>query len=286
MPIARSTAFLILFGPAVVFLATTSLLAGSPWIALVLAIGAGLLNTTQVVLLAVAEQKWPANEAMRKPQRILDKIQENGPKVVGLTYLAAFLAWGLGTLTRGLTHAPELPRTEWLVPQVLAAFVVVDFGDYWMHRLQHRVAWLWRCHAIHHAVREFSLFGAAKIHWIDTPFVVLPGFFVLGACGMGAVAAAMTIIAWFALSTMLHVNAKLSLGWLDGVFQVPAVHHLHHEIGFDEAVSFGGIFCVFDRMFGTYRADGNFAEPVGIGPRYAASELAKAELRDAATRTA
>lgn len=269
MKIHPAKAAVILFGPTAIFLAAVAIAARGAWAFLALGIGAALLNTTQVVLLAVAEARWPANEGMKRPQRIRDKIAENGPKVIVLTYLAAALAWGLGLLTRQVTGVPSLPDREWVIPQVLAAMLVVDFGDYWAHRLQHRVEWLWRRHAIHHAVTEFSLFGAATIHWIDTPFVVLPGFFVLGAAGVGPVVAAATIIAWFALSTMLHVNAKLSLGPLDRIFQVPGVHHLHHEVGFNLAVSFGGVFCVFDRLFGTFRSDGDFAQPVGIGPRHA-----------------
>jgi sterol desaturase/sphingolipid hydroxylase (fatty acid hydroxylase superfamily) len=266
--IGRVTSALILFGPTCVFLYGSAAAARTPWALLYILVGAGLLNGTAVFLLSWSERHWPANFAMRKEQQVTEALRENAFKVIGLTYLSAAIAWFLGKWLHGVSGMALLPEREWIVFQAIGALFIIDFWDYWAHRLQHRWNWLWARHAIHHSVKEFSLFGAAKISWLDTPFVVFPGFLMLGAIGVGPIASAVTMIAWFALTTMLHANADLSLGMLDAVIQVPAVHHRHHEIGFENAVAFGGVFCFFDSWFGTGTRRGDFAKTVGIGPRH------------------
>lgn len=36
----------------------------------------------------------------------------------------------------------------------LLGMILYDFFGYWLHRAQHK--WLWRLHAIHHAIEELS----------------------------------------------------------------------------------------------------------------------------------
>lgn len=268
MKVSKSISTLILFGPTAAFLYAARAAAKSPWALVLLLAGAMLLNTTAVLLLAWSERRWPANLGMRRPQPIASVLRENSFKVIGLTYLSAAIGWRFGQELHRIVPFSSFPQREWIVAQVIACLFIVDFFDYWAHRIQHRYEWLWKRHAIHHSVNQFSIFGAAKISWLDTPFVVFPGFLCLGVLGIGSIAAAATMISWFALTTMLHANADLSLGVLDYVFQVPAVHHHHHEIGFDEALSFGGVFIIFDHMFGTGAGPGDFASEVGIGPRH------------------
>jgi sterol desaturase/sphingolipid hydroxylase (fatty acid hydroxylase superfamily) len=268
MKISKITSALVLLGPTAMFLFIVQAVAKNQSVYLFIALGAPLLNTAAVGLLRWSEDRWPANIVMRKPHSAGKAIRDNALKVILLTYLSAALGWMLGNWMHDWFVVPCLPQRDWIITQTVVAIVIVDFFDYWAHRYQHRNEWFWARHAIHHSVTEYSLFGAATISWVDTPFVVFPGFVALGLIGIGPIVAAATIIAWFALTTMLHANANLSLGILDRVFQVPAVHHLHHEFSFKNAVSFGGVFCIFDRCFGTHRRDGDFESPVGIGPRH------------------
>ena len=45
---------------------------------------------------------------------------------------------------------------------VAFAFIVEDFGGYWVHRLHHRVNILWNRHIIHHSSEEFNLSCALR----------------------------------------------------------------------------------------------------------------------------
>jgi sterol desaturase/sphingolipid hydroxylase (fatty acid hydroxylase superfamily) len=54
------------------------------------------------------------------------------------------------------------PRLERLVPGLydsaflsfLVYFALYDFAAYWVHRAQHRFAWWWALHSLHHSQRR------------------------------------------------------------------------------------------------------------------------------------
>jgi len=45
--------------------------------------------------------------------------------------------------------------------------IVIDFAEYWRHRLQHRWAWWWALHSLHHSQRKMSLWTDSRNHWLD-----------------------------------------------------------------------------------------------------------------------
>jgi sterol desaturase/sphingolipid hydroxylase (fatty acid hydroxylase superfamily) len=51
----------------------------------------------------------------------------------------------------------------------------------------------------------------------------------------------------------VHTEMIGSLGVLDRVFNTPANHRMHHDVeSSNDAVNFGGILVLWDRLFGTY----------------------------------
>ena len=71
----------------------------------------------------------------------------------------------------------------------LAALVAYDFLDYWVHRAQHRFAFLWRFHAVHHSVEDLDSLNSYT-HPVDL---------------LGASAALIVVSLWigFTFETML-----------------------------------------------------------------------------------
>src|SRR5436189_290825 len=56
------------------------------------------------------------------------------------------------------------------VEVVLAFFlyvVAIDFGEYWRHRLQHRLSWWWALHSVHHDQRQMTLWTDNRNHVLD-----------------------------------------------------------------------------------------------------------------------
>ena len=70
----------------------------------------------------------------------------------------------------------------------------------------------------------------------------------------------------------LHTEAKISLGPLEWLLNSPSHHRVHH--GRNEAYldrNYGGVLIVFDRLFGTFRAERS-DEPVEFGLKGRAPE--------------
>ena len=46
-------------------------------------------------------------------------------------------------------------------------FIVLDFADYWRHRLQHRLSWWWALHSLHHSQRKMTFWTDDRNHLLD-----------------------------------------------------------------------------------------------------------------------
>ncbi len=61
-----------------------------------------------------------------------------------------FGAWLAARLSASL-GSPLWPNDWPLAAQLALALVIVEFFQYWIHRLEHETKWLWRFHATHHS---------------------------------------------------------------------------------------------------------------------------------------
>lgn len=55
---------------------------------------------------------------------------------------------------------------SWAV--LLTGFVLKDFTGWWIHRLLHRVPFLWRFHKLHHSVEQMGFAAHLRYHWMET----------------------------------------------------------------------------------------------------------------------
>lgn len=58
-------------------------------------------------------------------------------------------------------------RTFPLWTVLLIGFLVRDFVQWWVHRLLHRVEWLWQFHKVHHSVEEMGFAAHLRYHWME-----------------------------------------------------------------------------------------------------------------------
>jgi sterol desaturase/sphingolipid hydroxylase (fatty acid hydroxylase superfamily) len=145
-----------------------------------------------------------------------------------------------------------------------AGFVALEFAYYWFHRASHRVRWLWATHAVHHSARELVLPSAIRLGW--TEFVSLGWLFfaALALAGFPPLVIGVLLALNLVYQFPLHTEAVGRLGVLERVLNTPSHHRAHHSR--DEPwldCNFGGVTIVFDRLFGTFRA-----EPAGGGLSY------------------
>jgi sterol desaturase/sphingolipid hydroxylase (fatty acid hydroxylase superfamily) len=138
------------------------------------------------------------------------------------------------------------------VPAWIAITVLVDLAFYASHRAMHRVNLLWTVHAVHHQSEEMNLLVALRIGWFS---VCASWLFYLPLAFLG-VTLEMTLVARGASSLYqfwLHTQHIGRLGPLEWIFVTPSHHRVHHATngGYIDK-NYGGIFIVWDRLFGTF----------------------------------
>lgn len=179
--------------------------------------------------------------------------------LLAFVMLASLAAWWEATVADSGFVPPTL---ETLVPTLrdhpLLAFavyvVVLDFGEYWRHRFQHRFGWWWALHSVHHAQRQMTFWTDDRNHVLDD---------VLGALWFGGLALLIGVPpAQFPLILLLlrvaeslsHANVRLSFGRVGERLVVsPRFHRLHHgELSAgQQGKNYAVLLPVWDWIFGT-----------------------------------
>ncbi len=155
---------------------------------------------------------------------------------------------------------------ESMLPVAVAlplAITLVFVGNYWGHRLTHRVPFLWRFHAVHHSIERMDWVASARLHPLDSAFTqaftILPLFLLGYDAGVFAGAAVFVTL----LALFQHANVRLRFPGLRWVINTPEWHHWHHAIDAEARDKNFGLPLV-DRVFGTaYLPKG--ARPSGFG---------------------
>ena len=142
------------------------------------------------------------------------------------------------------------------VTAVALLVIAQDFSYYWFHRCSHRVRWFWATHAIHHSSNEFNLAAAYRFGWTGRLSGV--GIFYVPMIWLGFPPGPVFVAASVALlyQFWLHAEWIPKLGWLEHVLNTPSHHRVHHAANPEYLDrNYGGIFIVFDRLFGTFVAE-------------------------------
>ncbi|MWV10556.1 hypothetical protein F3I62_00505 [Pseudomonas sp. R-28-1W-6] len=176
------------------------------------------------------------------------------------------LTKGVGVLSYSLTWQQlglfELAAEDWRV--WLLAFVGYDFCYYWLHRLGHERNILWAAHSVHHQSEEYNLSTALRqtstgfifgwLFYLPLAIAGVPPLVFLGV-------AAMNLLYQF----WVHTRHIPKLGWFEWFFVSPSNHRVHHAqnaLYMDR--NYGGVFILWDRLFGTFQEERD-DEPVVFG---------------------
>ena len=154
----------------------------------------------------------------------------------------------------GLVDLRALPGAA----QLLVAFLALDFTRYWVHRLDHRVPWLWTFHRVHHSSVHLDATAGLRMHVVD--------FLQLSAIPIVLFGLLLKVEPWaFAAAMGIGVVAD---GWQHANLRLPAAHpfwrtwglllnnpHFHAWHHNDEGASrdgnYGNTLTVWDRLFGS-----------------------------------
>jgi alkylglycerol monooxygenase len=137
------------------------------------------------------------------------------------------------------------------------AWTLLLFADdlvyYWFHRISHEVRFFWNFHVVHHSSNQYNLSVAVRqswfsgsAHWI---FYILPAF-------LGFPLWSFVTMHGFNLIYQFWIHTKTIKKlpfFAEFILNTPSHHRVHHGVNeqyLDK--NYGGIFIIWDRLFGTF----------------------------------
>ncbi len=154
----------------------------------------------------------------------------------------------------GVFNIIEAPAAVSLAATVMG----LDLVSYWWHRANHRIAFFWRFHKVHHSDTALTVSTAARFHpgelLLSFP-MRMAGIVVLGAPA-AAVVVFETVFNAFNYFEHADIGEGRTIEKLAGaLFIVPSLHRRHHMACISLLNSnFGTVFSLWDRLFGTFGA--------------------------------
>jgi sterol desaturase/sphingolipid hydroxylase (fatty acid hydroxylase superfamily) len=214
-------------------------------------------------------ERWPNRRAVRVD------VFYSFLHCLGIVPLAVFLLLQPlqetidGTLRLNGVIPPSLEELiPWLTAHPLASFfaylAILDFAEYWRHRLQHRFSWWWALHALHHSQRQLSLWADQRNHLLDDVLADLWMICVALLIGVPPNHFLSIVVVTRLVESLSHTNVRLSFGWLgDRLLVSPHYHRLHHGIGMGHegralGCNFAPLFPIWDLLFGSARFSADY----------------------------
>lgn len=134
------------------------------------------------------------------------------------------------------------------------AFVLDDLAYYWIHRMGHRMRWMWAAHVIHHSSQHYNLSTALRQTWTGafTPGILfkVPLFLIGIEPAIVFFVAGINLLYQF----WIHTEAIDKMPrWFEYIFNTPSHHRVHHANNprYLDA-NYAGVFMAWDRMFGSF----------------------------------
>ncbi len=133
------------------------------------------------------------------------------------------------------------------------AIIGDDFSFYWHHRLSHSIRILWAAHSPHHNADMFNLSVGIRNGWFVTLYK--PVFWLwMAFIGFEPFMIATALIINGLFQFFLHSQLVPSLGRFGRIVNNAYVHTVHHSSNVEYLdMNHGGMFLVWDRIFGTYQ---------------------------------
>ena len=168
----------------------------------------------------------------------------------------------------GLNYFYSVP----LWAKSIIAFLMLDYGNYVWHILNHKIPFLWRFHVVHHTDLDMDITTAFRFHFGE----LIGSVFFRGAVTLLSGASPVLVLVYeiiFEAATQFHhSNWKLPFAFermLNKLIVTPRMHGIHHSVVRQETDSnYSVIFSFWDRLHRTASV-GNLDKEVIIGvPSY------------------
>ncbi len=225
----------------------------------------GLVQVIVTFAVCLPLERWRPVETWPDQRAVLVDVLYTLISRVGLLPLITFvLFYKLQVALDGFLtdHGWVPPTLERIFPfllgmPVLTFFlyaVILDFSDYWRHRLSHVFNWWYSLHAVHHAQRQMTFWSDDRNHLLDDIIGFIWFTAVALLIGIPPMQFPLLVLLLRFLESLSHANTRLSFGWLgERLLISPRFHRAHHGVtaaGLD-SVNYGAIFPWWDMLFRT-----------------------------------
>ncbi|MDE1897186.1 MAG: sterol desaturase family protein [Rhodospirillales bacterium] len=222
----------------------------------------GLFAVLVTYAVCVPLELWRPVETWPNKKAVLVDVFYTLLNRVGVVPIVTFVlfyqvqTWSTGFLVeRGFIP----PTLESLVPFLLGRplltfliyALILDFADYWRHRLSHSFRWWYALHALHHAQRQMSFWSDDRNHLLDDTISFL-WFFIIGLIiGIPPLQFPLLVLALKFIESLSHANIRLSFGPLEWLIVSPRFHRFHHGLraAGRNSCNYASVFPVWDIIF-------------------------------------
>ncbi len=141
------------------------------------------------------------------------------------------------------------------IAQLAVMFVLRDFLHWNVHRMLHRVPWMWEWHKVHHSVREMGFAAHLRYHWMETVIYRLVESLPLAALGFSVSDFFAVHMLSLSIGHLNHANFRFPLGPLRYLLNNAPMHIWHHAKTMPPehpyGMNYGISLSLWDYLFGT-----------------------------------
>lgn len=167
---------------------------------------------------------------------------------MALVFLSSYVTtaeWGL------LSHFHLDP-----VFHIIVSVIALDLIAYGIHRLYHRVPFLWRFHRAHHSDLDVDATTSLRFHLGEVLMTTGIKALAVALLGISPVGFLISETVTLAAALFSHGNVKLPKNLeprLRLAIVTPTMHWIHHSCRpAEHNTNLGAVFSGWDRLFGTY----------------------------------
>lgn len=220
--------------------------------AIFLSIVAGL-----VLVLTISENLYWKN---REPSKVYGALEIFANFFLGASYkmidavAVAVYVYFLYDIVSSYGLGLNFSGNWWWFPIV---YILADLFFYVTHYMMHKIRWFWTAHVTHHSSDRYNfsvalrqnftvvINGALLIWWLPMAIIGVDKYMVLMAIEINLI-----------YQLLLHTEMPTFLDRLGLVMNTPSHHRVHHGNNTKQIDrNFGGTFIIWDKLFGTFRAE-------------------------------
>ena len=163
--------------------------------------------------------------------------------------------------------------------QFVVLIGVIDFMQYWVHRLYHENNWFWKIHSVHHSTETMDWLASSRLNFMEPMITRTLGLLAITSLGFeqGPINAYLIFVGFHA--TFIHANFGINLSKIEWLLVTPKYHHWHHA-DTPEAINKNyAVYLTFlDKWFGTQYNPDYWPDGYGVLHGKPPSSLLKQQL--------